>query len=235
MLNWFAQQSFANTELSLICINQYPGVYGYTGLTSLNSVQISSLFKKRSEVTLGQLNLGKNAWDVLTGDDPRKVQRFYTPDFSSLPFLKDALSRFLDDFPSQSNGLSRTQRLVMQLANSNISKPQHLRYLFNKKEDRPFWSMQNFWREVKAMMSCDHPLILTADYSPLFDDDELIDPNQFKNKKIFMTEIGHKVLRGKRDHLQLNGIDRWIGGVHLRDNNIWRRNNQFKRIKKTYA
>jgi hypothetical protein len=30
------------------------------------------------------------------------------------------------------------------------------------------------------------------------------------------TPAGRRVLRGEADHVALNGIDRWVGGVHLR-------------------
>jgi hypothetical protein len=29
------------------------------------------------------------------------------------------------------------------------------------------------------------------------------------------------VLSAKADHVTLNGIDRWIGGVHLTPSNLW--------------
>jgi len=29
------------------------------------------------------------------------------------------------------------------------------------------------------------------------------------------TAAGRRVLRGEADHVALNGIDRWVGGVHL--------------------
>ena len=29
------------------------------------------------------------------------------------------------------------------------------------------------------------------------------------------TPAGRRVLRGEADHVALNGIDRWVGGVHL--------------------
>ena len=31
-----------------------------------------------------------------------------------------------------------------------------------------------------------------------------------------LTDTGARVLAGDADHVRLNGIDRWIGGVHLR-------------------
>ena len=38
-----------------------------------------------------------------------------------------------------------------------------------------------------------------------------------------LTEIGARVLEGEADHVTLNDIDRWIGGVHLRGRQVpWR-------------
>jgi hypothetical protein len=38
-----------------------------------------------------------------------------------------------------------------------------------------------------------------------------------------LTEAGREVLAGRRDHVALNGIDRWIGGVHLTGTDVpWR-------------
>ena len=36
------------------------------------------------------------------------------------------------------------------------------------------------------------------------------------------TATGVKVLAGQADHVALNGIDRWMGGVHLTPGNVWR-------------
>ena len=33
--------------------------------------------------------------------------------------------------------------------------------------------------------------------------------------RLRVTEAGRRVLGGKDDHVGLNGIDRWVGGVHL--------------------
>jgi hypothetical protein len=38
-----------------------------------------------------------------------------------------------------------------------------------------------------------------------------------------LTEAGRDVLNGQADHVALNGIDRWIGGVHLSGTDVpWR-------------
>jgi len=46
-----------------------------------------------------------------------------------------------------------------------------------------------------------------------------------------LTDIGARVLAGAADHLTLNGIDRWIGGVHLRGHHVpWRWNDATETI-----
>ena len=38
-----------------------------------------------------------------------------------------------------------------------------------------------------------------------------------------LTDAGPRVLAGDADHVALNGIDRWIGGVHLPGREVpWR-------------
>jgi len=34
--------------------------------------------------------------------------------------------------------------------------------------------------------------------------------------------VGRAVLEGKRDAVEINGIDRWLGGVHLVVGQVWR-------------
>jgi hypothetical protein len=39
-----------------------------------------------------------------------------------------------------------------------------------------------------------------------------------------LTDTGARVLGGEADQIALNGIDRWIGGVHLQGHHLpWRR------------
>lgn len=41
--------------------------------------------------------------------------------------------------------------------------------------------------------------------------------------RLRLTGTGARVLAGEEDHVALNGIDRWIGGVHLHGHRVaWR-------------
>jgi hypothetical protein len=44
-----------------------------------------------------------------------------------------------------------------------------------------------------------------------------------RGTRLRLTAAGARVLAGEADHVELNGIDRWIGGVHLHGHRVpWR-------------
>lgn len=46
---------------------------------------------------------------------------------------------------------------------------------------------------------------------------------KFNRSVLTLTDAGHRVLAGKADAVELIGIDRWIGGVHLHGHSTyWR-------------
>jgi hypothetical protein len=47
-------------------------------------------------------------------------------------------------------------------------------------------------------------------------------PEIVRNAKFEITDPGESVLRSEADHVELNGIDRWLGGVHLSEDNLRR-------------
>ncbi len=47
-------------------------------------------------------------------------------------------------------------------------------------------------------------------------------PTDFRDQRIQLTALGHALLEGATDWIDANGIDRWLGGVHLRGDAVWR-------------
>ena len=48
------------------------------------------------------------------------------------------------------------------------------------------------------------------------------DGNPFSKTEIRITPRGRKVLHNEEDHIRLNGIDRWLGGVRMQGTKAWR-------------
>src|SRR6266404_3630170 len=114
LLDWFAQNELGQTRLSLICINEFPGLTGFRGFGELNEEQLGGLFPQRQEVTHSQLDLGSKAWQAYSSAQATGLIALLESDTSALPFLKTALSKHLQRFPSTANGLGRIERVGLE-------------------------------------------------------------------------------------------------------------------------
>src|SRR3981189_856375 len=115
ILDRIADAELAGTRLSMICINSFPGVDPFRGLGQLDPAQMATLRDKASAVTDRQLILARAGWAAFRSPDPRDIETFLAQDLQALPYLRAALARHLQEFPSTSNGLGRTYRQLMRL------------------------------------------------------------------------------------------------------------------------
>jgi hypothetical protein len=76
-------------------------------------------------------------------------------------------------------------------------------------EERPFMGDYWAWVAFHRLGAGDHPLVV----APIAPEPEIT--SEFAAQTYGVTDVGHDVLAARADHAELNGIDRWIGGVHL--------------------
>jgi len=131
-------------------------------------------------------------------------QRFIATDTSALPFIAASLRRHLEQFPSADNGLSRTERQALTVLRDrgSLSGP-GLFVAVRDLEEQVFMGDASLYRIVADLSEARHPLV------------QISDTLQHRLGNVTITETGRKVLEGRADHIDLNGIDRWLGGVHL--------------------
>ena len=97
-------------------------------------------------------------------------------------------------------GLSRLER---QLLEELAPGPRSLTELFlamEPREEAPFAGDELVWRRLEDL----EPLVTCGE------------------QDVTLTEAGRKVLSGDADLVELLGIDRWLGGTHLRPGHVWR-------------
>jgi hypothetical protein len=79
---------------------------------------------------------------------------------------------------------------------------------------------------LRDLLTAPHPLL---SYAAPFTGS--VRSYKFNGAKLTLTNTGRRVLAGKDDHVALNGVDRWIGGVHLQGHKIrWRWDEQIRKI-----
>ena len=221
LLHWFALRATATTRLTLISVGEYPGVEPFHGLGQLDAEQLARLWDSRREISPQQLALGDRAWEAFCSERPLRIQQLLGEELSALPFLRAALLRHLEQFPSTREGLSRTERqILVALEEGHHELGALFRRTQHELEERPFMGDTSFLLHV-GFLHAGEPLLEFEDgQGPRTRDGEL--SADCWTRRLRLTEPGRKVLGGQVDRLRYQDVDRWLGGVHLEGEPAWR-------------
>lgn len=206
ILAWLIGNKQCSTKRQfLICIDRYPGVRSFRGLGDLNPVQIRHLFDMRKPINLPQFHAAADAWVGFTSAKPGLHQAVAENPNIDLPFLQAAYRRFLQEWPSIHNGLSRTEEHALRLIAGGVSNPAEILHAHWANEQAPFMGDWTFWEVILEMARGSNPLV-TVEGDPGLEG--------FRDASVSANPEGLAVLRGDEDAITLRGIDRWYGGYH---------------------
>jgi len=217
ILSWFRERGVAAEHLSWV------RVHGGT----LPPQQMVSAYEKRQPITPAQITLAEYTWRCYRQDSPVGLARLLRRDLNIFPGLKRALIWLLQEYPSRSNGLSRLEgRLLRQFHRRQGTRTSravaHVLARDWVGDVLLFDMLRNFVRAA-------HPLLR---FSEPFAGN--VESHKFNRAALALTEDGQRVLAGKIDAIALNGIDRWIGGVHLHGSSVrWRWDGREGRVVRT--
>ena len=219
LLSWFAEQDRGETELSLICISEFPGVAPFACLGQLTAPQLASLFEQRHPVTLQKSELATRAWRAYCSASPEDLLDLLNEDTTPLPYLRDALLRHLARFPSKRNGLGYVQNRALQLISDGYSEFKTLFPRFGRSDPAYGLGDSQFWDDVLRMSQASKPLVIIKGLEDL---EHSLTSNAFHDAAFELTAKGKAALAATSDFVRDNGIDHWFGGAHLTDTNLWR-------------
>ena len=208
------------TKLSLICIGRYPGRPNFRGLGQLSPMQLASLLDTRQLVGQAQLELGAKAWQAIGSPDPSELTCIIEhADFQDLPFLRAALIRHLEQFPSVRNGLGLSERFALEGIAEGVTQAGSLFRYHQDQEEAVFMGDATFYHYLQRLAANPAPLIRYAEQ----------ESGSPAKARCGLTGVGRRVLAGEADAVELRGIDRWFGGVHLEGREAKWRWNEGKR------
>ena len=214
VLSWIHHRVPSSKVVSLICIGSYPGRPDFKGLGELTPAELAPLLDTRQPVSESQYALVERAWKAFREATPEALDDFRRTDTSALPYLAPALARFLQDYPWTVDGLSRTERRLLQLADAgNVTLAQAFPRM-HEGESAYYVTDTSLDDLVEALSNTSPPLLARrADGASI-------------------TAAGRAVLRGEQDRISLCGVEeRWLGGVQLRnDATVWRWDDARQRI-----
>jgi hypothetical protein len=183
-------------------------------LTAQSDQQLSEWFPQRRRISDEQWDAAAEAWAAFRSPDPMPLARF--DHRGAWPSLRTALRRHLQQFPSLQAGLSRTEQQTLHaLADGPLSLRKAFSAANNEVEDANFMGDLGWWFHIRSLIAGAQPLLAVSGAQPA----DFHDPDWWRDEdgapRLALTETGARVLAGEADRIALNGINRWLGGVHL--------------------
>jgi hypothetical protein len=204
--SWLGDQGPSGvTRLSFVCGDTYLGL--------LKPDQFPDVFERRKPITAEHIAQATRAWTAFCSDDPTARVPFASADTAELPFLPGAIRRHLEDFPSAANGLARSEAQILRVLSEGTRTPEEVFIECQTFEERIFMGDSSFWTIARNLAGGRHPLIIASVEEQ---------PERLPLGTLDLTSTGRDVLAGRADQVALNGLDRWMGGVHLTPSECWR-------------
>lgn len=197
ILDWFSNQDLGAVRLAMICVDSYLG--------PMRPEQLAPLFETRHTVTTAEFKTARAAWAAFCSPEPLGLAGRLDEDTSALPFLREALLRHLQQFPALRNGLARTERQILDLVESGLRSFPELFRGDQELEESIFMGDSTFRQYLRGLAGAKQALLSGDD------------------RDFGITAFGRQVVQEKEDHVRANGINRWLGGVHLCEGApVWR-------------
>jgi hypothetical protein len=163
------------------------------------------------------------AWNAYRAPTPEACFDLLAKDLSALPLLKPVLVALLNELPSVLTGLGATEMRMLELIVRGYSTTSALFHLYQLRQTRIFGEWQHGYLldglafgPIPAVAGLDEEL-RTLDRNNLRDRHPA-----YLRSRLSLTEFGKAIVASKEDFSRHNPIDRWWGGTHLTNDNLWR-------------
>lgn len=222
LLTWIRGRP-ASRAASLVCIGAFSGRRRFKGLGELSPEELAPLFDTRHPLSDAEYDLAEQAWEAFRRPGPEALDALRDADTTALPYLGAAIERFLQEYPSTMDGLSRSERRLLRLADPG---PIAVKTAFPRMhdEENAYYITDGGLADLVTTLSRTSPPLITRA------DNGSVDVGLLSGT-ISLTGAGREVLTGRRDRVAC-GIDRWLGGAHLQSGApIWRWDDEQRRIR----
>jgi redox-sensitive transcriptional activator SoxR len=209
-------------EPELIVVGAFPGKPSFSGLGELTASELETLWPARRRAARESLAAATTAWAALRAPEPAALAEWATRETPGLPFLAPALQRLLEELPAPVDGLSGTERRVLEAVAAGAHTPPAAFVAAQRLEAAPFLGDSWFYRALSELGQGTTRLLESGDGTPLPPPPPLSDSQLFARLPLRLTATGDDALRGEADRVELLGIDRWVGGTHVTPDATWR-------------
>jgi len=199
-------------RLELIATTQVPGVERFIGIGQLAPDLLAWLWPQRQPLGEDALALAQQAWAAYTAPDPRAWAALAAREHPSLPLLRAALARQLQELPGVNDGLSLTERLLLRILAQKGELPagRVFAQLMTHDEPLPYLGDMMFHVLLQPLIHAPRPLLLEGQ------------GEAWAQRPLRLTPLAERILDGQANWLDQAPPPRWVGGVRVdADQRAW--------------
>lgn len=174
----------------------------------LRSEDIRDHQPKPRRLNLVEIQTLRRAWKVYTSDDPANLPR-YLSEVGPMPILRHAMRHLVYRYPDVRSGIgSIDESLLRYTKERNLKAARIVGDAMAHNETPDGIGDQYLFHRLVAMGNeqLKSPLVHVVGNT-----------RRMRRCEVGITDFGQKVLAGEANNVERNGIDDWVGGVHLRD------------------
>lgn len=195
------------------------------GVALLNPDDIKALAPQPYTLNSDEIKYCLTAWEAVTSSTPGMLLELLADKAPAMPLLCKALKNFIYRYPDIARSLSRFDEIILKHVHEHAPNAARIIGYTLAHDMRPGQSGDchaldmvgdiYLFSRLKRLAKLSEPLISLNVVNA-----------SMRETSVNITEFGSDVLAGRRNTVEVNGIDDWVGGVCLRENNRWFRDDE---------
>jgi hypothetical protein len=169
------------------------------------------------------LEIARLSWQAFRASTPQAWFGLLSRDLSVLPQLRRCVWEMLDELPG-STGLGASELRILELIAAGYTHPFEV---FPHCRERFQLRVFGYWEagaQLEGLALAPTPAVSGLAEWPftLEMHNDAVRYARYKESVLSLTEFGKAIVAHKEDFSRHNPIDRWWGGTHLTNDNLWR-------------
>jgi hypothetical protein len=194
-----------------------------TYLTGLTPVALGELGARAAEASPAQMALAREAWAAFRAPTPEELACLLGKEsLDALPWLRPALTRLLEELPTDYPGLSTTERYILEELGAGPVAAGELYARCRARERAWFMGDWSFFAVLDELAATPLALVAGPPVGGFPFEGGRSTREAYLGAEVRITHEGQLVREGRLDRAIAKPLDRWLGGTHLTSSNLWR-------------
>ncbi len=178
------------------------------------------------KLTSDHLETASRAWKAYRSPTPQAWFNLLNSNLSILPQLRQTVLAMLEELPGGATGLGASEMRILELISAGYVHPFDVFPHYKQRFQRCVFGYWEGGALLEGLALAPEPAVSGLAEWPFTP--ELHDLksryDRYKASELSLTPLGKAILAGTDDFSRHNPIDRWWGGTHLTNDNLWRWN-----------